>query len=71
VPPKQRFKTVELMIEEVNREPKIRRMAGDTVVRIRVALPEKVAWVERPASGTVLSMDQRLRKSQKIAGSLS
>lgn len=37
---KKRFKTVELSIEEIVPEPKARRMAGDTLVKIQVALPE-------------------------------
>jgi hypothetical protein len=37
---KKRFKTVELIVEEIAWEPKARRMAGDTLVRIQVALPE-------------------------------
>ena len=37
---KKRFKTVELIIEEIVWEPKTRRMAGDPLVRIQVALPE-------------------------------
>jgi hypothetical protein len=37
---KKRFKTVELIVDEIDWEPKARRLAGDTLVRIRVALPE-------------------------------
>jgi hypothetical protein len=37
---KKRFKTVELIVDEIAWEPKARRIAGDTLVRIRVTLPE-------------------------------
>lgn len=37
---KKRFKTVELIVEAIDWEPKARRMAGDTLVRVRVGLPE-------------------------------
>ena len=37
---KKRFKTVELIVEEIAWEPKARRLASDTLVRIQVALPE-------------------------------
>jgi hypothetical protein len=37
---KKRFKTVELIVEEIAWEPKARRIAGDTLVKIQVALPE-------------------------------
>ncbi|MGH8065276.1 MAG: hypothetical protein ACRERE_08570 [Candidatus Entotheonellia bacterium] len=37
---KKRFKTVELIVEEIAWEPKARRMADATLVRIQVALPE-------------------------------
>jgi hypothetical protein len=37
---KNRLKTAELSVEEIAWEPRARHMAGDTLVRIRVALPE-------------------------------
>jgi hypothetical protein len=37
---KKRFKTVELIVEAIVWEPKVRQPAGDTLVRIRVELPE-------------------------------
>ena len=57
---RKRFKTVELVVDEVDWEPKDRKMWGDTVVGLRVD------WREMEVRHTVTSAGGRWNRARRL-----
>jgi hypothetical protein len=66
---KKRFRTVELIVEAVAWEPKARHLTGDTLVKIRVGLPEaEVRRQVKRAGGQVECQEVCLGAAVRLGG---